>query len=174
MIFPLTAPLEWPDWYQYPGFIGAFLKDVPVFGLDARCKRHLNWKLSERDTLQWELEWSPYSMERSVTLMISPVIGKWMRWCNTWFIPKDPCSILFWDPRFHLDAVQAMLEISQSLEVPDNAFNNLETLTYIDFIRRITAIEKRVQEHFEENSGEDGCGRKRGNGDIQNSFSRKS
>jgi hypothetical protein len=128
-------PLCWPPEWSAPSPMQKFLIGVPFIGLDKRLFSQFRRQLSHRDKSvlsQWESDQQIISVRDSV----SQIIAKILHWPNSYFIPDDLCSILFFDPTPNLDSARAIMDIENKYGKSD-AFGLIPSIKYGDFINRL-------------------------------------
>jgi hypothetical protein len=72
----------------------------------------------------------------SVRDAVSRTIAKELNWPNGFFIPDDPCSILFFDPSPNLDAARAIMEIEKMYGKSD-ALGQIPLIKFGDLISQL-------------------------------------
>lgn len=135
-------PLSWPTYWKRPTEVQNFLKGVPFVGIDKRARRHF-WNLLNKRSPSCLLEWGRDSDTLLMLLFISPIIQEWMEWPNIYFIPSDPCDILFFMPTMDSDLVELTLEIENALGVQKpSIIDYIENRTYGEFIHKLIEFQQ--------------------------------
>lgn len=94
---PMCAmePLRWPDGFS---FRRTFLWDAPFIGSGWKTRRFISKQLEARRAPQMDLWKSIVPGREFLVADVSVIIMKNMNWPNWYFLPKDRCDILFFDP----------------------------------------------------------------------------
>lgn len=134
-------PLQWPERWRHPNQYDRLLSDVPVLGLNARVHRNICGQLKSRSIACFGL-WGEDVDCFHTLCFLSPIVKEYGRWPNCYFIPDDPCAILFFDPTSVLLAAEAVCKIHEELSLPAEMLDDLDALTYGDLVDRLTQFIK--------------------------------
>ena len=138
-------PLRWPIEMLRPTENQRFLMGIPFVGIDKRARRQLVRQLKDRGPECMRL-WPDDPKVRRALQIISPVIKFEFDWPNTYFVPDDLCSILFWaEPLrgwelLHERLGQATLQLDKTLSDRQRFLDTLDSLSYGELINRIARL----------------------------------
>ena len=132
------SPLQWPPAWANPGMVDRLFIDLPVIGLKRRVHRAISSQLLARSDSCFAL-WPSYLRTAHVLFTVAKSIQRWFRWPNSFYIPRDPCEILFFSYDRSLDRARCILEIAESLGVPIDAFERLPEMCFGDLIESVAA-----------------------------------
>lgn len=131
-----VEPLKWPEYWVHPTRVQRLLIGVPIIGIDKRARTDIRKQLSTRSAQVFQAWPSPVS---PVYQQLSDVLMRELDWPNPFFIPADPCEILFWDPSFEMRCETVMHWIETqfgSAAFPDNYLQ----LSYGNLVQHITQL----------------------------------
>ncbi len=136
---PLSiSPLRWPEWYLNASHTQRFLADVPLIGLYSRVYRYIYSELAQRSHQAVEL-WGENTPRNRCACIVSPIIQEYGEWPNCFFVPDDPCALLFWDTSMELRSAEALYRIHGILEMPADVTEYNDRTTYGEFIDGIVS-----------------------------------
>ena len=84
-----------------------------------------------------------------ILCFLLPIVKEYGRWPNCYFMPDDPCEILFFDPTSELLAAEAVCKIHEELSLPADMLDDLDALTYGELVDRLNQFVKSNQENLE-------------------------
>lgn len=105
--------LTWPPEWNAPSPLQKALMGMPILGLDRRLYAQFRRQVGARGQECLAI-WPQDNPTQAVRLSVSSIIQREMRWPNRFFLPDDPCAILFFDPFSNMDSVRAILEVERA------------------------------------------------------------
>jgi len=113
--------------------------DFPHFGIYAKARGDINNQLSQRSINCFRM-WGS-SIERFYILcFMAPIMMEYFAWINCFFIPEDPCDVLFFDPSTEMLKEEAISKIIAGLKLSDDIpLVDLHKITYGDLVDRLSA-----------------------------------
>lgn len=130
------SPLYWPRVCKEPTWIQRFLRGIPILGIDSVARRHICAQLALRDRSCLQL-WPDNSELITTISFVFSKIQEWFRWPNDFYMPEDPCEILFWDSSLELRVEGALLELASRLHIPIDLLAEWMNGSLGDFVNRI-------------------------------------
>lgn len=70
----------------------------------------------------------------------SEIIAEALEWPNPYFIPQDPCEIVFWDGTLDMLVEEAVLRLDDEFAIPDELWDRLCEITYGTFVGTIADL----------------------------------
>jgi len=129
-------PLAWPTEWLTRTWLDNFLMGIPLIGLDRRVLREFRLQLKQRDESVLRI-WGAGPSVESTRCRLAALLQEYLRWPNTFFVPKDPCDILFWNPSsLCIDG----LEVTELLCVICEEFGIQEGQEEEDFLTRLSEM----------------------------------
>ncbi|UCG31805.1 MAG: hypothetical protein JSU68_09060 [Phycisphaerales bacterium] len=113
-----------------------FLKGMPFVGPDRRALRNIRRQMtrrSEADLGAWKCE----ERVAAVRDVVSRLIQECMEWPTCYFIPDDPCDILFFEPFGDLRDVDAVVAIDEQFNLPTETLDGYWHLSFGELVDRI-------------------------------------
>lgn len=90
-------------------------------------------QLKSRTLFDFEKSWG-YSEIYAMILNVSVVIKDEFCWPNHYFLPQDPCAILFWEHSSHCSQLSAVIDIENillgTISIKENFWENLHDFQY--------------------------------------------
>jgi hypothetical protein len=74
---------------------------------------------------------------------IAGVVEEYFRWPNPYYIPDDPCEVLFWDPTMEMRFEEASLVLSDKFGFPEDRAEELREGTFGALIERVSVKDNR-------------------------------
>ena len=133
------APLQWPEFYHRATKVQRFLADMPIVGMYFRIRKVFRRELKNR-TYNALDSWENNPGKLKCISIVSPLIKDYFHWPNCYFIPDDPCEILFWRPQVGYDDLSGQEFASVLIDefsLPEDFFEDYNKLTYSQFIEKI-------------------------------------
>ena len=127
-----NLPFTWPDCLLNPSALARFFRGFPWLGPDRRAYAEFRKSQSLRDEKIIE-SWSIDAAGMAIKNRLDEILVKEMKWLNGYFLPDDPCGILFYDPSLSMDSARALLSISSAFQV-DITGVDLSKITYSELV----------------------------------------
>lgn len=133
-------PLNFPKYWLEPTSIQRILRGLPLIGVDRRAYRSICAQLLSRSPSVWCL----WPEDLVITAKeIAGVVEEYFRWPNPYYIPDDPCEVLFWDPTMEMRFEEASLVLSDKFGFPEDRAEELREGTFGALIERVSVKDNR-------------------------------
>ena len=109
-----AKPLRWPDRLARPNAFSRLLWGVPFLGPDARAYSSFRKQVGSRSPSCLS-EWRNDTRLLEIRDEIAKILVREMEWPSPFFLPEDPCSILFFDPTVDIKSGVALFEVESLL-----------------------------------------------------------
>jgi hypothetical protein len=126
------------------GQISRLMADFPFWGSHARIRRDICRQLRAR-TIRALDAWGTDPERYRVLCFVSSVVMEYGGWPNVFYLPDDPCELLFCDTSIELRISEATLLIQDGLALQEPiAPEWLSDTTYGELIDNLTRVSTRT------------------------------
>ena len=134
-------PLEWPPCRRSPSLLQRLCRWW-CLGSDYATWRELRRQLGRRGPESRKC-WGRDSLRIRTVADVSTIVADSLEWPNTYFVPNDPCQLIFFDPTPDLLCEEALMRISLEYGVPDEVWEKLWSMMYGELIDAILRASSR-------------------------------
>ena len=134
--YPRNVPLNIPQRLKPHGALSMLLQDMPVIGGISRRRREIFRQLTQRNDASLET-WGQDKSKIHLVSELASIIQEHMGWPNIYYIPEDPCELLFCASTTGMQDVCALQAISLRYALPDDTLGDVYDLLFVQLVDRI-------------------------------------